>query len=134
MSYTGSLKRLKDFEWASVTQYIIYISSVAGLKEVNPRHVVSFPLGRLGPDKLLKQKRRVLLLLEGNKACVERFAGSCESELDENEMAVLRSIYLQYRSSIETVSRHIFLLTTCLTGTQLSILQSEEEAQDDLLF
>lgn len=134
MSNVDSLKTLKDFEWSSVTRYIVYVSRVARLSEINASHVVSFSLGRLGPDKLLKQKRRVLVLLEGNRAAVERFVGEHNSELHENELAVLRSIYLQCKSGIEMVKRHIIFIEQCVVDVELSLLRMEEAGRDDLLF
>ncbi len=121
---------LADFEWASTARYIVYISSIANLKEINSNHVISFPLGRLGPEKLLKQKERVLFVLEGNKVSIERFVGERRSELDENELAVLRSLYMQYKSNIETVKGHIEVIGTCMVEIELGILQSQEKEED----
>lgn len=134
MSSTGSLKHLKDFEWASVARYVGYIASIAGSSEINANHVVSFPLARLGPDKLLKQKKRVLALLEANRAGIERFVGNRRSHLDENELAVLRTVYLQYKSGAEMVRRHIVFLEDCVIEAELTLLRMEEAGQDDLLF
>lgn len=134
MSGTGSLKRLNDFEWASVAQYIVYISSVVGLAEITANHVTSFSLARLGPNKLLKQKKRVLVLLEANRAGLERFVGEHKSQLDENELAVLRSLYLQHKSGIEVVKRHIVFAKECLTEAELSLFGLKENDEDDLLF
>ncbi len=130
----GSLRSLADFEWASATQYIVYISSVAGLSEINSNHVISFPLARLGPEKLLKQKHRVLVLLKGNKRSIERFVGERKSQLDENELAVLRALYVQYKSNIETVEAHISFILECIAEVELSLLNSQEKTEDDFPF
>ncbi len=134
MSDKKPLKSLADFEWASATQYITYISSVARLSEINSNHIVSFPLGRLGPDKLLKQKQRVLILLEGNKKNIERFVGERRSQLDENELAVLRSLYVQYKGNIETVKGHIKCIDECMVELKLSLLKLKEKQEDEFLF
>ncbi len=134
MPNTGQLKSLADFEWASATQYIIYVSSVARLSEINSSHVISFPLGRLGPEKLLKQKQRVLILLEGNKKSIEQFVGERKSQLDENELAVLRSLYVQYKGNIETVKGHIEYIGECVVELELSILKLQEKKDDDYPF
>lgn len=131
---SSKLKPLSDFEWASVSQYIIYVSSIARLQEINSNHVISFPLSRLGPEKLLKQKGRVLIALEGNKASIERFVGEHSSELNDNELAVLRTLYLQYRDNVETVKAHIEFAETCVVELELTLLQAREAGQDDLLF
>ncbi len=134
MSDEGSLRCLADFEWASATQYIIYVSSAARLSEINSSHVVSFPLGRLGPEKLLKQKQRVLILLEGNKKNIERFVGERKSQLDENELAVLRSLYVQYKGNIETVKGHINYIEECEVELELALLKLQEKKEDDYPF
>ena len=129
-----SILSLADFEWASTARYIVYISSIANLEEINSNHVICFPLGRLGPDKLLKQKERTLMRLEANRARIERFVGDRQNQLDENELAVLRSLYVQYKGNIETVKGHISVIGTCMVEIEFGILQSKEDDNDDLLF
>ncbi len=128
------LLSLEDFEWASTARYIVYISGIANLREINSNHVISFPLGKMGPAKLLKQKERVLSLLEGNKTSIERFVGKRKNELDVNELAVLRCLYVQYKGNIETVKGHIEVIGTCLVEIELGILQSQEVDENDQLF
>lgn len=128
------LLSISDFEWASTARYIMYISSMANLKEINSNHVISFPLGRMGPDQLLKQKENVLLALEDNKTNIERFVGEYREELDKNELAVIRSLYLQYTSNAKTVNGHIDIIAACMTEIELGILQSEVDKEDEPLF
>ncbi len=128
------LLSLSDFEWASTARYIVYISSVAGLSEINSNHVVSFPLGRIGPKRLLHQKELVLFRLEGNKKSIEKFVGKHRDALDDNELAVLRSLYLQYKNNIEMVKGHIDAIGTCIVEIELGILKAKESEQDDVLF
>lgn len=133
MSDVGQLKPLSAFEWASVSQYIVYISSVAGLKEFNSNDLISFPLAKIGAEKLLSRKERLLVLLRGNKKRIERFVGDRKEELGEGELSVLRSMYLQFKRSIETVEEHIRIagLYQEVAGTGLF---PSEETQDDLPF
>lgn len=131
---SGRLLSLCDFEWASVATYIVYFSSVAGLAEVNSDHVISFPLGRLGPEMLLKRKERVLTVLEGNRASIERFVGDRRDDLSEDELAVIRTLYLQYKASIETVRGHIEIASVCLIDGQAGFSSSDEGEADDQLF
>lgn len=131
---SNELKSLADFEWASVARYIIYISSAAGLKEINSEHVFSFPLARIGPDRLLRQKKRVLLLLKGNRSCIERFVGVYRSELNDDELAVLRGLYLQYKDNEETVEGHIGVIEECIVEIEVGILQSKEGVENDMQF
>lgn len=128
------LLSLSDFEWASAARYIMYISTVAGLAEINVNRVNSFPLGMLGPDKLLKQKRAVLAALEGNKSRVERFAGERRKSLGKEELSVLRTLYMQYKGSAEVVRQHIDVIETCLVEIEMGILQSQEVDSEDELF
>lgn len=103
----GPLRRIADFEWASVGQYLVYISSAMELKEVSSRAVISFPLTRLGPEAVLKQKRKAAKVLEGNISALERFVGERKNELGPDELVVLRGLYVQYKCNIETVREHI---------------------------
>lgn len=128
------LLSLAVFEWASVARYIVYISSIAHLEEINSNHVISFPLARLGPDKLLKQKKGVLQALEDNKRHIERFVGEHRAELGDDELAVLRTLYLQYKGNAGVVREHIDIIRTCLVEIELGILQSQEVNDGDQLF
>lgn len=128
------LLSLSDFEWASAARYIIYISGVANLKEINSSHVTSFPLANLGPDRLMKQKEGVLLVLEANKSSIERFVGEHEGDLAKEELAVLRSLYMQYKGNAEVVRGHIDIIGTCQVEIELGILQSQEVGPDGDLF
>jgi len=133
VSDVGQLKPLSAFEWASVSQYIIYISSVARLVEVNSNDVVSFPLAKIGPKKLAARKERVLALLKSNEKQIERFAGARKEELGDSEMSVLRSMYLQFKRSAETVEEHLRIarLYEEVSGAELF---SVEEDEDDYPF
>lgn len=107
MSKVSKLKSLSEFEWASVAQYMIYIASVAHLAEVNNDHVISFPLARIGPERLLRRKQKVLAVLELNTGNIERFVGSHSDDLEDGELSVLRTMYMQYRNGAVIVREHI---------------------------
>lgn len=128
------LLSLSDFEWASTARYIVYISSMANLKEINSNHVISFPLGKLGPDKLMRRKDRTLSVLKGNLSSIAAFVGEHQHELGDTELAVLRSVYLQYKSNIETVTAHMEVIGTLLIEVELGIIQAQEVSDDDALF
>lgn len=125
---------LSDFEWASVARYIIYVSSAAGLKEINSSHVTSFSMGRLGPEVVLKQKLRVLALLKENQESIESFAGEYKDELDAAEMSVLRSLYLQYKNDIETVQAHVVFARGCISDIKAIRFALGEEEEGDFPF
>ncbi len=118
------LRTISSFEWASVTQYIVYISVLIGLHDVNCNHIVSFPLVGLGAKALIVRKQRMISVLEVNKAKLERFVCAKKEELGSDEMAVLRSMYVQWRKSIETMRGHV--------ETARAFQKMEEE--DDCLF
>jgi hypothetical protein len=130
----GKLLTLSDFDWASAASYIIYVSGVAGLREINSNHVISFPLARLGPVGLLKQKTRVLALLEGNRESVERFVGEYKVSLGKRELAILRTMYLQYKDNIQTVKGHIEVIGICVAEVELDLLRFGEGGEDETLF
>lgn len=134
MSDKSPLKRLADFEWASATQYITYVSSVAKLSEINSSHVISLPLARMEPTKLLKQKRHVLSLLERNRENLERFVRERKSQLDDHEKAVLRSLYVQYNGNIETVEAHVVFILDRMEEVELFLSEGAGEIDYDYPF
>lgn len=128
------LRRLSEFEWASVARYILYIEGAAGLVEINSNHVNCLGLRRLGLDKLLKQKDRTLKLLLGNKEKLEAFVGRYSPELGDDERAVLRTIYIQYQRSVSTVRDHIALLLDCKVQIEMALIDLEGGQKDEALF
>lgn len=134
MKDVGQLKSLSAFEWASVSQYIVYISSVAGLKEFNSSDVISFPLAKIGPVKLVARKVCVLAVLEGNKKQIEMFVGKNEGKLEDGEMSVLRGMYLQFVRSIETVEEHIRAARLYLDAESPESFLNLKEMENDLPF
>lgn len=126
------LQPIAAFEWASVAQYLVYISSRVGLAEINSQDVLSFPLARLGPDKLLRRKERALKMLEANIARLERFVGHVGDDLGPHELAVLKGMYTQYRGNIEMVKVHIE--TAKNYKVKCAELFPETEEEDNELF
>lgn len=129
-----TLLSLSSFEWASVSQYIIYISSVAGLTEVNTNEVICFPLARFGPHKMIARKEKVLAVLRENRAKLERFAARKQQELGEEEMSVLRSIYRQFSGSIDTVEGHLIVAKAYQDELDVGLFNEEIGGGDDELF
>lgn len=135
MSDARSLKPLSAFEWASACQYIVYVSSVAGLEEINSSHVVSFPLCRMGAEKLVGQKERVLRSLVENRRSIECFADVNRGELGSGEMSILRSMYVQFRDWILIVEEHLRVANLYLEEPEPDLFEaSEVEASDEPLF
>lgn len=130
----GSLKRIADFEWASVAKYLMYISAAMELKEISSQRVTSFPLTRLGPERVLKQKWSVEKLLEWNISAVERFVGSRKDELGKHELVVLRGLYIQHKCNLETVKEHIRSAEFYRASVDVRLFEIEEGEEDELLF
>lgn len=128
------LKHLSDFEWASVAQYIVWVESAAGLSQINSSHVVSFPLARMGIDRLRLRLNRVETALLCNIAALERFVGERKSELTSNELAVLRTLYIQYKRNVETVKGHLEQVEACAMSEAGELWPEEKGAQEDELF
>ena len=130
----SELKTLASFEWAYIGQYMVYITSVAGLDEINSDHVISFPLAQLGPEKLIARKTRVQVLLEGNIQKLERFVGAYREQLDESEVSVLRSLYRQYKCDSETVKGHLVTARQYKKADETGSFLVDEGVQDDIPF
>lgn len=128
------LHPLSAFEWASVTHYIVYISSVAGLEEVSSERVVSFPMARIGPESLIVRKENTLKLLERNISRLEKFAASKKEELGPYELSVLRSLYIQYRNNVNTVRDHLRTAKIYIDAEQAGLFPVREDYDDEELF
>lgn len=131
---SGSLKRIADFEWASVGQYMVYISSAMGLKEINSQAVISFPLTRLGPEAVIKQKKTAENALKWNISALERFVVSRKKDLGKDEIVVLRGLYIQYKCNLETVKEHIRSAEFYRASVDVSLFDSAEGEEDEPLF
>lgn len=128
------LHPLSAFEWASVSQYIVYISSVAGLEEINSDRVVSFPMARIGPDSLIVRKEKTLKVLERNVSRLEKFAAFKSEELGPYELSVLRSLYIQYRNNISTVKDHLRTARIYVDDERAGLFPVKEGDDDEPLF
>ncbi len=128
----SELKSLSSFEWATVGRYMVYISCVAGLKEINSNHVYSFPLTQVGTIKLIARKTRVLAQLGGNMTALERFVGIHREKLEDDELAVIRSLYCQIKTWAEIVGGHLETAREFDAQEQLELTGVAEE--DDVAF
>jgi len=97
------LLSISDFEWASAAQYIVYISTLADLRETVVGDVFSFRFGKGGAQGLLGKKLKTLSLLQGNRRKLERLVGEKEKELGRNEIAVIRGMWQGISRSHEVV-------------------------------
>lgn len=125
-------KRMADFEWASAARYIVHIEKLLGLQDVASGNIYSFPLGRIGPEKLEAKKRRLARTLSGNIAKLELFVGENKSDLGDNELAILRSMYVTMSSAHETCEGHAELAK--YFGERASFATGLEGMEDDVPF
>ena len=129
-----ALKHIADFEWASVGRYMAYISGVMELKEISSHRVVSFPLSRLGPVTVLKQKRATARTLQANICALEVFVGERKKELESEELVVLRGLYIQYKCNLDTVREHIRSAEFYRASVDVSMFEVVEEDEDEFPF
>ncbi len=104
------LLTISDFEWGSVGLYTHYISQCAELDELNMNRIYSFPLARLGVDKLMTQKIATEEKIKANLSRLEVFVGSDERCIKGDELVVIRSMYLQLKAVLNIVADHITAL------------------------
>jgi len=95
---------------------------------------MSFPLSKVGSGKLVGRKTRVLAQLEANLQRLEKFVGRYKEALEDAEMAVLRTIYLQYKRNIETVVEHLRVARLYQEAKDAGFFPVDEEVEDDLPF
>ncbi len=126
------LRRLREFEWASVAQYLTYIEGVAGLVEVSSDDIYSFSVRR-GVEKLHRRKQKAAGVVEENMHSLERLVGRNKDTLDVYEMDIMRTLYRQYSSTLETLNRHVVSAKKLVDIKQAGMFD-REEAEDDLLF
>lgn len=130
----GKLRSLSDFEWASVAQYLVYVSSAADLVEFNTSDVYSFAIAMDGVKKVIRRKERILTLLEGNMKQLERFVGRHSDELGDDEKSVLRSLYVQYKGAVQIVREHLVVARECQEEQERGLKLYGGREEDEIPF
>lgn len=125
----AKLLSISHFEWASVAQYIVYVSAVANLVEIDDSCVHSFRLSVYGPGGLVKRKTKMLSILEGNIARLERFVATFKESLEPVELVVIRGIYRSHMDCVSIVKRHIDIAKS--QPIQASLFTDTEEGEDE---
>jgi hypothetical protein len=128
------LLSMADFEWASVCRYVVYISQYIGLAEINSSRVNSFAMSRDGYVKTIRRKKKTLGIVRLNMKLLERFVGKNRDGLDDEEMAVIRSMYRQYAANAETVSRHIRAAEVYRKTSTKDFFEKAEDGKDEFPF
>jgi len=123
---------IKDFEWAAAAQWIVWFASAAGVQEVGEVQINSFPLGRVGVDRLLKRKQKLQLVCDGNIAQIERFMGQWGKDVDSETLAVARAFYAQWKRYSETVKNHVdrLLVYEAMEQDRL-VAEAEAETEEE---
>lgn len=120
------IRSIQDYEWGSVGQYMRWVEHVLGLVDIDSSHVLSFPLGKLGVEKLVARKLRTEAVLRDNLEKISTFVQNHENELQESERVVLRTIYRQTLNWAKTCEEH----AACARGlghlSQKVILEEEK--------
>lgn len=128
----NDLKHISDFDWASVSTYLIWLEGAAGLIEINSSHVNSFPFAQFGPEKLEARKKNTLGRLELNLSRLEAFVGRNSNSLDKQEMAVIRGMYRSILGAKEVVQDHIIQVGRMKNMSQeiYTMIKGKEEEND----
>jgi hypothetical protein len=127
---TGKYKSMADFEWAGVCRYIRQVETMADLREVADNAVYSFPIARVGIDKMRRAKERTRSILKTNLQKLETFVGMMKGELTCGERSVLRSHYRQMKSALSTVEYHLEVADKYVEAYQIELM-NEEVPNDD---
>lgn len=122
--------RMADFEWASGTKYIVYLSAVLELEEINMNSVYSFRLSSLGAKKLIGQKASERNKAVNNMKAVERWAGKNADTLAEEEKEILITMYNQYKGVVQTCVEHIETANKLVAIEKISLLGEVDESDD----
>jgi len=127
------LQPISAFEWASVTQYIVYISGAAQLLEVNSDHVRCLRLSKKGANTLLSQKLRMSVILKTNLRRLEGFVERFRGQLESTELSVIRGMYRQLKDNLETVERHMKTIENFAKSSNKDMFE-QSEAEDETPF
>lgn len=100
-------RKIKDYEWASVSAYMAYIDQVCDLVQLNLDHVYSFkiPSGRLW--SLSKKKETLIETAQQNCAKLCVYVQRVREEVTQDELNVLRGMYKANMDAIGIMREHI---------------------------
>lgn len=98
---------ISDYEWASACQYIVWVSTQIGIKDVSASDVFSFPVSRYGPKLLIARKVRTQALLQENMDAILDWVHEYKQELTQDEMNIVRGIWRSMLDSKELVAEQI---------------------------
>lgn len=127
--------RLSDYEWSSLAHYISYVEIVTGMTQVNTGVLYSFKAGKRGFPGLAKRKAKAMAVLGENRRLLCVWVDLHRSELDNEELVVLRSMYRQISEAIDMVSEHekrALELAKFIQLDAMDIVESEGENDDQL--
>lgn len=110
--------RMSDFEWACAARYIEYISVTLQLNDIDMERVLGFRLRNTATREctiaslrqLARQKERFLEVVTTNSEKLTNWVRERQHEgyvFEQEELAVLRSLYKQYTAVIELLDDHV---------------------------
>lgn len=124
---TARLKTISDYEWASVAQYIVYVSACADLIEISSDAIYSFRIGQAGPASLARRKRRTRDCLARNMELIVEFVERNEGELLSDEQNVIRGMYRTQADGLAMVKEHAVRAEALVLAHQKPLPGSLEE-------
>lgn len=90
---TDGLLHISDFDWGTVGRYLQWLELYLDMTQVRSDDVNSFALAKYGFVRLETRKRKTAKVLGENMRKLEVFVGNAKDELEESELAVIRSWY-----------------------------------------
>lgn len=129
------LMRVRDFEWAGICQYIVYLAGAAGLKEISMDAINNFPYVTVGGVGLKRRKEKALGVLEFNRARLEAFVENNKDGIDDLELSVIRSMYRQFSDGEQIVRYHLSKIESLMiTECDVRRFDFEGEGEDEFPF
>ncbi len=128
------VRKLADFEWASVGRYIQYVSVNANLMDINLASVHSFRIVDGNIKYLVTQKRALCWRLEENLRRLVTWVGAHADSLEVQEKEVLRSVYRDIGSALASTKEHLAVAERLLRDQEEMSDLFGEGGQDDLPF
>lgn len=133
MESANGTNTIRDYEWTSVSSFIVYVSQVAGLKEISANAIYSFGYARHGPKKLMLRKIKAEALLNGNLSKLTEYVKLKDDRVDEQRLSVIRGMFINIKEARDIVTGHIERIEQLLAVEQapFGIYEATEEKNTD---
>lgn len=125
------MRTIKDYEWASTCQYIVWVTARIGLRDVSADSVYSFQLSKHGVDKLRGIKKRAQIVLQENILAIETFVVDYREDIEQAELDVIRGVWRTNVQAHGTVTQHLVRLETLEKVMTLEFDYTDLEGEQD---